>query len=155
MFSRNDWFECRWRPSRRLFQVYCAVASLALCSAMVLQVPASLRFLLLIGVIAHAAWALPRHVLLSSPAAVIAIRRTPEGWAMLSRRAGWHPVQLLRDSLALPAMVLVRYRRPGQWFARAACIPADALDAETHRRLRLRLRLSRNRFAAPSPGCQP
>lgn len=121
---------------------------------MVLQVPASLRFALLVSVIAHAAWVLPRHVLLSSPAAVTAIRRTPEGWAVLSRRAGWHPVQLLRDSVALPAMVVVRYRQPGQWFARAACIPADALDADTHRRLRLRLRLSRNRFAAPSPGRQ-
>lgn len=149
MSSRNDRFECRWRPSRRLFQLYSALWLLAVCSAIVLQLPVALRSGLLLSIVAHAAWVIPRHVLHSSPSAVTGLRRTPQGWAMFSRRAGWHAVRVLGDSMALPAIVIVRYRRPGQWFPRAACIAADALDRETHRRLRLRLRLSSNRFAAP------
>ncbi|WP_426149995.1 hypothetical protein [Pseudomonas sp. DC3000-4b1] len=53
------------------------------------------------------------------------------------------------DSLALPALVIVRYRLAGQWWTRSACIPADALDPDTHRRLRLHLRWSRKRFLWP------
>lgn len=149
MSNRNERFECRWRPSPWLFRACCATLLLALCSIFILQLPAALRLALLVACIAHGAWVIPRQVLLTAPGSVTGVRRTPEGWAVLSRAKGWQPVRLRADSLALPALIILRYQPPGRWLARSACIPADALDAETHRRLRLRLRFSRNRFAPP------
>jgi toxin CptA len=153
--SQNDCFECRWRPSRRLFALYGLALLLAVCSTFILQLPAWARLALLTGCLAHGAWVLPRHVLLTAASAISGVRRTPQGWAVFSRRKGWQAVQLLPDSMALPQVVILRYRVPGQWWARSACVPADALGADTHRRLRLRLRWSRHRFAPPACAERP
>lgn len=128
---------------------YCVAQLLALCSVLTLQLPSSVGLALLLGCLGHGIWVVPRHVLLSSANAVTALRRTPQGWALFSKGRGWQPVQLRHDSLALPLMVVLRYRVPGQWWSRSVCIPPDALPADTHRRLRLRLRFSRDRFAPP------
>ena len=58
-------------------------------------------------------------------------------------------MQLRPDSLALPLAVVLRYRLPGQRFSRGLCIARDALAPEQHRRLRLRLKFSRRRWAEP------
>lgn len=58
-------------------------------------------------------------------------------------------MQLRPDSLALPLAVVLRYRLPGQRFSRGLCIAHDALAPEHHRRLRLRLKFSRRRWAEP------
>nr|WP_276583375.1 protein YgfX [Pseudomonas sp. RIT-PI-S] len=132
-----------------MFAGYCTAQLLAICSALTLQLPSPLGFALLLGCLAHGAWVLPRQVLLTSAHAVTGLRRSPEGWALFNRAKGWQPAQLRRDSMALPGVVILRYRLPGQWWSRSVCIPADSLSRETHRRLRLRLRFSRKRFAAP------
>lgn len=149
MSSRNDRFECHWAASRALCWSYGVAQLLAIGSILTLQVPPLVGFALLTGCVAHGIWVLPRHLLLSAPGAVTGLRRTPSGWALYCRESGWRPARLMFDSLALPALVIVRYRLPGQWWTRSACIPADALDPDTHRRLRLRLRWSRKRFVSP------
>jgi toxin CptA len=150
VYNPNDRFECRWRPSRQLFVAYCAVQLLALCSALTLQLPFPVKLGLLLGCLAHGAWVLPRHLWLTSPYAIVGLRRSPEGWAVHSRAKGWQPVHLRHDSLALPWMIVLRYRLSGQWWSRSVCLPADALPEQAHRRLRLRLRFSRARFAVPA-----
>jgi toxin CptA len=45
--------------------------------------------------------------------------------------------------------VVLRFRLPGERLGRGLCIPRDALPRELHRRLRLRLKFSRRRWAAP------
>ena len=52
-------------------------------------------------------------------------------------------------SLALPLLVLVRYRLAGERRVRAVCIPGVALAPDQHRRLRVRLKFSRRRWLAP------
>jgi toxin CptA len=144
----NPPFECRWRPSRALFTLYLAVLALAIGNLLVLPAPAWLKSLGLAGCMLHAAWVLPQRILLLGDRAWRGLRHDENGWQLWNRRDGWQPVQLRPDSMALPLAVMLRFRQPGQWFARGLCLPRDTMPAEQHRRLRLRLKFSRRRWAA-------
>ncbi|WP_074940552.1 protein YgfX [Ectopseudomonas composti] len=149
MSNPSEAFECRWQPSRRLLTLYLSVMVLALLAPWLADVPLWSKLLSLAVCLAHAAWVLPRHVLLTAPRAVTGLRRDASGWHLYSTAAGWQAVQLRPDSLALPLAVVLRYRLPGQRLSRGVCIPRDALAPEQHRRLRLRLKFSRRRWAEP------
>ena len=149
MSNPSEAFECRWQPSRRLLTLYLSVMALALLAPWLADVPLWSKLLSLAVCQAHAAWVLPRHVLLTAPRAVTGLRRDASGWHLYSAAAGWQAVQLRPDSLALPLAVVLRYRLPGQRLSRGVCIPRDALAPEQHRRLRLRLKFSRRRWAEP------
>jgi toxin CptA len=97
----------------------------------------------------HALWVLPRHVLLSSPQAFCALKVEGSRWSLCRRNGDWQPVQLRPDSLALPLAVVLRFRLVGERRVRSLCIPRDALAPAWHRRLRVRLKFSRQRWAAP------
>jgi toxin CptA len=147
--NRSDAFECRWRPSGQLLAAYLAaliLAVAALCLAAIEALWQGLGLLLCLG---HGLWVLPRHILLRSPHAYGALRHNAGGWQLWSAAHGWQAVQLRPDSLALPALIVLRFRLPGSRWSRGLCLPADSLTAEAHRRLRLRLRFSRDRWAAP------
>nr|WP_221433842.1 protein YgfX [Pseudomonas sp. PLB05] len=77
------------------------------------------------------------------------LRHGAEGWQLWSPASGWQAVQLRPDSLALPLLVVLRYRLPGERLTRSLCIARDSLTADAHRRLRVRLRFAPRRFAAP------
>ena len=147
MSSPSNRFECRWQASRLLLAAYLVAQLLALGAVLMLELPlASLGLLLCIG---HAAWGLPRHVLLTHRSSIRGLRRDEDGWQLFSNELGWHSVQLLPDSLALPLIVVLRYRVPGEWMARSICVPRDSQAADVHRRLRVRLKFSRRRWLAP------
>nr|WP_215730872.1 protein YgfX [Pseudomonas lalucatii] len=97
----------------------------------------------------HAAWVVPRHILLSSPRAFGALRHDAGGWQLWSSARGWQAIQLRPDSLALPWVVVLRFRLANERWVRGLCIPRDALPRDSHRRLRVRLKFSRRRWAAP------
>ncbi|MDH0097324.1 hypothetical protein L1F06_017115 [Ectopseudomonas hydrolytica] len=149
MSNPSDVFECRWQPSRGLLRLYLCVLFLALLAPWLAEIPVWLQVLSLPLCLAHAGWVLPRHFLLSSPEAIRGLRRDACGWHLWSAAKGWQAVQLRPDSLALPLAVVLRYRLPGQRFSRGLCIARDALAPEQHRRLRLRLKFSRRRWAEP------
>ncbi|WP_300733573.1 protein YgfX [Pseudomonas sp.] len=149
MSSPSNYFECRWQASGQLLAAYLAAQLLALISICLLSIPAWARVIALLLCLAHGVWVLPRHIRLTHRAAIRGLRRDAEGWQLWSRSMGWHPVQLRRDSLALPSMVIVRFSRRGEWRVRAVCIPRDALAPDQHRRLRVRLKFSRRRWLAP------
>lgn len=90
-----------------------------------------------------------RQVLLRGSRAFRGLRHDEQGWQLWSAGSGWQAVQLRPDSLALPWLIVLRVRLPGRWRIFGCCIPADALGADSHRRLRVRLRFSRRRWAAP------
>ncbi|MBW1246320.1 hypothetical protein I7860_06460 [Pseudomonas tolaasii] len=147
MFSPSKTFECRWRASRLLLAAYLLAQLFALGALCVLDLPyASLEVVLCL---AHAAWVLPRHILLTHRSSVCGLRRDEDGWQLFSVERGWHSVQLRPDSLALPLLVVLRYRVPGKWGVRSICVPRDSLAADLHRRLRVRLKFSRRRWLAP------
>lgn len=152
MSSRSEPFECHWRPSRRLLALYLSCAGLALLALTLAALPWWVRLGGVLLVVAHALWCVPRTILLDHPRTFTALRHDERGWQLRNAAEGWVAVQLRPSSLALPQAVILHFRRPGQWFDRALCIPADSLDREVHRRLRVRLKFSRRRWAAVDDG---
>jgi len=145
----SEFFECRWRASRQLLATYLIALALALTALVFAEIPfwafllgASLCF-------AHAIWVLPRQILLSSPSSFTGLRHSAEGWQLWSERQGWQAVRLRPDSLALPLAVILHFSLAGERRVRGLCIPRDALTRDAHRRLRVRLKFSRRRWAEP------
>ena len=97
----------------------------------------------------HGFWVLPRQILLNHPKAFCGLRRDGDGWQVWNQADGWQAVQLRPDSLALPLIVVLRFRLRGEWRVRSICVPRDSQAADLHRRLRVRLKFSRRRWAAP------
>ncbi|MBF8721358.1 protein YgfX [Pseudomonas guariconensis] len=147
MSSPSEHFQCRWRGSRLLLTAYLACQVLACLALISSALPWWLGLSLAVACLAHACWVIPRHILLTHPEAITGLRRDPSGWRVFSRARGWQRVRLCRDSMALPGLVVLRFARPGAWLGQGQCVPRDALDAEQHRRLRVRLKFSRRRWA--------
>ena len=126
----------------------------AVVSLYVLAVPGWVFALGLAACVAHALWVVPGAISLSRATAFTGLRRNTEGWQLWSEEDGWQPVQLQRDSIALPLLVVLRFRVAGKgqsgWRrVQGICIPCDAMAPDLHRRLRVRLKFSRRRWAAP------
>ena len=147
MSSPSNRFECRWQASRLLLAAYVLAQLVALSSLLALDLPYSSLGILLC--LAHCAWVLPRQILLTHRSSIRGLRRDDDGWQLWSAARGWHPVQLRPDSLALPLIVVLRYRVQGEWWVRSVCVPRDSQVADVHRRLRVRLKFSRRRWLAP------
>ncbi|MGY3024235.1 toxin CptA [Pseudomonas lurida] len=147
MSSPSNVFECRWQASRLLLAAYLLAQLFALGALVLIDVPYSSLGLLLC--LAHVAWVVPRSILLTHRSSIRGLRRDADGWQLFSAERGWHSVQLRPDSLALPLIVVLRYRVKGEWAVRTICVPNDAQVADVHRRLRVRLKFSRRRWLAP------
>jgi toxin CptA len=145
----SDRFECRWQASRLLLAAYLAVLVLALATLFLIDLPLWAALLGATACLLHGAWVLPRQILLTHPAAFTGLRRDEGGWQLFNRRDGWQAVQLRPDSLALPVAVVLRFRLAGERRIRGLCIGRDAMACDAHRRLRVRLKFSRRRWAAP------
>ncbi|KQN50643.1 hypothetical protein ASE98_02130 [Pseudomonas sp. Leaf48] len=149
MSSPSNSFECRWHASRQLLAAYLLAQLFALGSLFFLSIPYWARLLGVLLCLAHGFWSLPRQILLTHPQALRGLRRDADGWQLWNQKSGWQPVQLRPDSLALPLIVVLRFRLRGERRVRAICVPRDAQAADVHRRLRVRLKFSRRRWAAP------
>ncbi|MBB1521142.1 protein YgfX [Aquipseudomonas guryensis] len=149
MSSPSNSFECHWQASRLLLAAYVLAQCLAWVTLLLLDVPFWLLCLCALACLGHAAWVVPRQVLLRHPQAFTGLRRDEDGWQLWNQAQGWQAVQLRPDSLTLPQLVILRFRLAGEWRVRGLCIPRDGLAREVHRRLRVRLKFSRRRWAAP------
>jgi toxin CptA len=148
--SLTEHVDCRWRPSPRLLGAYVAAQALAWCALALLAISPWFALSGLALCLVHAAWTLPRKILLNHPRAWRALRLSASGWQLWREEGGWQAVQLRGDSIALPWLIVLRVRLPGGWSTHSVCIPADSLPADAHRRLRLRLKYSRARWVAPA-----
>ena len=149
MSNPSNRFECRWQASGQLLAAYLVAQAFALGSLLLLAVPSGFAAVGVMLCLGHGAWVLPRHLLLTHRLAFRGLRRDADGWQLWRVDGGWQPVQLRPDSLALPMIVVLRFRLKGEWRIRSLCVPRDALAPDVHRRLRVRLRFSRRRWAAP------
>jgi len=118
-------------------------------SLFLLSIPLWASLLGAFACLLHGIWVLPRQILLSHPKAFRGLRRDADGWQLWNQADGWQAVQLRPDSLALPLIVVLRFRLRGEWQVRSICVPRDSQAADLHRRLRVRLKFSRRRWAAP------
>ena len=149
MSSPSNYFECRWRASGQLLAACLAAQTLALISICLLSIPVWARVSGVLLCLAHGYWVLGRHIRLTHCSAYSGLRRDADGWQLWNRARGWQAVQLRRDSLALPSVVIVRFRVCNERWVRTVCIPRDALAPDQHRRLRVRLKFSRRRWSTP------
>ena len=149
MSSPSNTFECRWHASRQLLAAYLLAQAFAVGSLFLLSIPQWASLLGVFGCLLHGLWVMPRQILLSHPNAFCGLRRDGDGWQVWSQTKGWQAVQLRPDSLALPLIVVLRFRLRGEWRVRSICVPRDSQAADLHRRLRVRLKFSRRRWAAP------
>ena len=149
MFSPSNTFECRWHASRQLLAAYLLAQAFAVGSLFLLSIPLWASLLGVCACLLHGFWVLPRQILLSHPQAFCGLRRDGDGWQVWSQAKGWQAAQLRPDSLALPLIVILRFRLRGEWRVRSICVPRDSQAADLHRRLRVRLKFSRRRWAAP------
>lgn len=149
MSSPSNSFECRWQACGLLLAAYLLAQVLALGALCLLAIPFSIAALGVLVCLGHALWTLPRHIRLTHRSSVCGLRRNADGWQLWSVARGWHAVQLRPDSLALPLIVVLRYRLPGDWRVRSVCVPRGSQAADVHRRLRVRLKFSRRRWLAP------
>ncbi|WP_454839368.1 protein YgfX [Pseudomonas hormoni] len=149
MSSPSNGFECRWHASRQLLAAYLLAQFFALGSLFLLSIPVWASLLGAFCCLAHGIWALPRQILLTHPQAFSGLRRDAGGWQLWNEAAGWQAIQLRRDSLALPLVVVLRFRLRGERRIRSICVPRDSQAADLHRRLRVRLTFSRRRWVAP------
>ncbi|WP_030132660.1 protein YgfX [Pseudomonas sp. QTF5] len=149
MSSPSNAFECRWHASRQLLAAYLLAQLFALGSLFLLSIPVWASLLGAFCCLAHGVWALPRQILLTHPQAFRGLRRDADGWQLWNQAVGWQTVQLRPDSLALPLIVVLRFRLRDERRVRSICVPRDSQAADVHRRLRVRLKFSRRRWAAP------
>ena len=149
MSSPSNTFECRWHASRQLLAAYLLAQAFALGALFVLSIPLWASLLGAFVCLLHGFWVLPRQILLSHPKAMRGLRRDGDGWQLWNQADGWQAVQLRPDSLALPLIVVLRFRLRGEWRVRSICVPRDSQATDLHRRLRVRLKFSRRRWAAP------
>jgi toxin CptA len=147
--SPSNTFECRWHASGQLLAAYLFAQAFALGALWFLDVPPWFAVFGALLCLAHAGWVLPRHILLTHRSSIRGLRRDEDGWQLWSAARGWHSVQLRPDSLALPLIVVLRFRVQGDWRVRSICVPRDSQATDVHRRLRVRLKFSRRRWLAP------
>jgi toxin CptA len=149
VFSPSNTFECRWHASRQLLAAYLLAQAFALGALFLLSIPHWASLLGAFACLLQAAWVVPRQILLKHPQAFCGLRRDADGWQLWNQAGGWQAVQLRPDSLALPLIVVLRFRLRGERRVRSLCVPRDSQAADVHRRLRVRLKFSRRRWAAP------
>lgn len=149
MSSPSNTFECRWHASRQLLAAYLSAQAFAMGSLCLLSIPLWASLLGACVCALHGFWVLPRQILLNHPKAFCGLRRDGDGWQVWNQADGWQAVQLRPDSLALPLIVVLRFRFRGEWRVRSICVPRDSQAADLHRRLRVRLKFSRRRWVAP------
>jgi toxin CptA len=132
-----------------LLAAYLLAQAFAMGSLFLLSIPLWAGLLGACACALHGFWVLPRQILLNHPKAFCGLRRDGDGWQVWNQADGWQAVQLRPDSLALPLIVVLRFRLRGERRVRSICVPRDSQAADLHRRLRVRLKFSRRRWAAP------
>ncbi|PWQ97707.1 protein YgfX [Leucothrix pacifica] len=87
-----------------------------------------------------AAYYLKLHYWQSLAKSVLEINQDAEKqWAVLAGEK-WHLVDLLPTSFVSPLLIVLNFKGPTGSFV--VILPADSLDANTHRRLRVRVRMA-------------
>jgi len=133
----------RWLGGLIIFMTM--LGCMALYRSALPPVPAALCAVLLW---AYCFWVWPRQVSLRHADSVTGLRFDSQGWHILRRDGTEMGARLLADTYVSALLTVVRLRQPGRWLPISVILPADAATEDSLRRLRLRLRFSRQRWAA-------
>jgi hypothetical protein len=136
------------KPSRRLISVLFALH----CGAVVVLLSLNgwqIAVLVILCILSLAGF-IQTHVLRRGRFAVRRLVWNTDGsWTLLLSSHEYHGARLLPSSYIHPELVILNFRID-RWCARSVVLAKDALDGETHRRLRVRLELEASRPAGPT-----
>lgn len=148
MHDQNNSFTCHWQPSLRV-SLLALLMSLLACIAVAISALAwPWKTIALTVLVVQTVYQLMQILRLQQPSQRRGLRHTAQGWQIWDAQQGWRAVQLRADSIAIPLLVLLRYRYANQWFYRTLLVGVDSLSSDSHRRLRVRLKFSRQRWQA-------
>jgi len=148
VFSQPDYLVLRRQPSRFmgvLVLLLSVLACVALLRSGLTPLPVIVSMLV---VVSYGMWVWPRQVSLRHAQSVTALRFDGQGWHVMRRDGSESGARLLADTFVSAFLTVVRLREPGRWWPVSVILPADAANDDALRRLRLRLRFSRQRWAA-------
>ena len=148
MYNQADSLRLQRQPSRGrglLVIVVNVLGCVALYRSALSALPAISAAILLW---VYCLWIWPRQVSLRHADSVTGLRFDSEGWHVLRRDGTERAASLLGDTYVSALLTVVRLRQPGRWLPVSVILPADAAAEDALRRLRLRLRFSRQRWAA-------
>lgn len=148
MFNQPDYVVLRRQPSRFL-GVLVVLFSVLACAALLRSgLHPLLATACMLVVVCYGMWVWPRQVSLRHAQSVTALRFDSQGWHVMRRDGSEAGARLLADTFVSAFLTVVRLREPGRWWPVSVILPADAATDDALRRLRLRLRFSRQRWAA-------
>lgn len=148
MYNPTDILLLHRQPSRWL-GVLIILLTLLGCMALYRSALSTLPSLLgVMGLWVYCVWIWPRQVSLQHADSVTGLRFDSEGWHVLRRDGSERGARLLGDTYVSALLTVVRLRQPDRWLPVSVILPADAASEDSLRRLRLRLRFSRQRWAA-------
>lgn len=148
MYNQTDTLLLQRQPSRwlgALIILLNVLGCMALYRSALSALPAVSGAILLW---VYCLWVWPRQVSLRHADSVTGLRFDSEGWHVLRRDGTERGARLLADTYVSALLTVVRLRQPGRWLPVSVILPADAATEDSLRRLRLRLRFSRQRWAA-------
>ena len=134
---------CFWQPSRFLLRAHLVLCVLALVALMMSGLPLMLK-MPLIGLCLI--WGVIRVVQgrqLGHASQCVGLRHEQRtGWQLWTAERGWQHVEVLSGSLVTWRLVIVRVRDVARGKRKTLLLPEDVLEHDSHRRLRLWLRLT-------------
>lgn len=148
MYSPTDAILLQRQPSRwlgALIILLTMLGCMALYHSALSMLPAIFCAVLLWT---YCLWVWPRQVSLRHADSVTGLRFDSQGWHVLRRDGTEEGARLLADTYVSALLTVVRLRQSGRWLPISVILPADAADEDSLRRLRLRLRFGRQRWAA-------
>ena len=148
MFSQTDYLLLQRQPSRFLGVVLVLASLLAAFALYRSAMPGMLAAGMMLVLAGYALWVWPRQVSLRHASSVTGLRFDSEGGHVLRRDGSEASARLLADTFVSAFLTVVRLREPGRWWPVSVVLPPDAAAEEALRRLRLRLRFSRQRWVA-------
>jgi toxin CptA len=121
---------------------------LALVALFRSALPVSGAALGMTAVLLYCWWIWPRQVSLRHAQSITGLRFDSHGWHLLRRDGSEAGADLQPDTFVSAFLTVVRLREPGRLLPVSVILPADSASEDALRRLRLRLRFSRQRWAA-------
>lgn len=136
------------QPSRWLGALLLLVTALGCLALYRSSLPLISALPAMLLLVVFCCWLWPRQVSLRHAHSVTGLRFDSQGWHVLRRDGSETSASLLGDTYVSALLTVVRLRETGRWWSLSVVLPADAASEDALRRLRLRLRFSRQRWAA-------
>jgi toxin CptA len=148
VFSQPDYLVLQRQPSRLLGALVILLSVLACIAVLRSGLQPLLATASMLVVVGYGVWVWPRQVSLRHAESVTGLRFDSQGWHVMRSDGSEHAVRLLADTFVSAFLTVVRLREPGRWWPVSVILLTDAATDDALRRLRLRLRFSRQRWVA-------